>query len=123
VTLHLKSTTKAAKFEYADGRMTVSWDVDASLADDELVDELRRIVNFYDAQTGREVLPERIPGMALGVAQTQYPAPAGGVDPGIIAALPPANGWAATTGVVPTVPEIPEDRKGQWELIPPEEQG
>src|ERR1041385_9190189 len=49
VTLHLKSTAKAAKFEYTDGSMDVSWTVDASLEDDELVERLRRIVAFYDA--------------------------------------------------------------------------
>jgi hypothetical protein len=108
VTLKLKATAKTAKFEYADGRMTVSWDVDASLADDELVDELRRIVTFYDAQTGKEPLPVRTPGLALETAKMTHPAP--------------ANGWAATAGVMPTVPEIPADRQGEWELIPPEEQ-
>lgn len=118
MTLHLKSTAKAAKFEYADGRMTVSWDVDASLTDDELVDELRRIVSFYDAQTGKEPLPQRIPGMALGMAQTQYPAP---VDPDAPVPYTPVvtgNGWAAMAP-----PEIPEHLRGEVELIPPEEQG
>jgi hypothetical protein len=119
--LKLKATAKAAKFEYADGRMTVSWDVDASLTDDELVDELRRIVTFYDAQTGREPLPERLPGFALGMAQTQYPAP---VDPDAPIPYtpqltqPPANGWAAMAA-----PELPPRLQGEVELIPPEEQG
>jgi hypothetical protein len=120
--LKLKATAKAAKFEYADGRMTVSWDVDASLTDDELVDELRRIVTFYDAQTGKEPLPERIPGMALGMAQTQYPAP--DLPPGVPAyGVQPTvgNGWAALAQEAP--PELPERLQGEVELIPPEEQG
>jgi hypothetical protein len=83
--------------------------VDASLTDDELVDRLRRIVGFYDAQTGREPLPERIPGMVLGMAQTQYPAPPESVG----------NGWASVSP--PAVPDLPEDRKGDWEFIPESE--
>lgn len=106
MTLHLKPSSKAAKFEYADGRMTVSWDVDASLADDELVEELRRIVAFYDAQTGKEPLPQRIPGMALGMAQTAHPP----MQPTV------GNGWAAMAA-----PELPDRLKGEVEMIPPEE--
>ena len=106
--LKLKSTAKAAKFEYSDGRMAVSWDLDASLADDELVDELRRIVAFYDAQTGAPALPERTPGLALETAQLMHPAPP----------AQPANGWAAMAQ-----PEIPERLQGEVEFIPPEEQG
>lgn len=118
--LHLKSTAKAAKFEYADGRMTVSWDVDASLTDDELVEELRRIVAFYDAQAGREPLPQRIPGVALGMAQAQYPAP---VDPDAPVPYTPVvgNGWAAMAQE--PMPQIPARLQGEVELIPPEEQG
>lgn len=109
--LHLKSTARAARFEYEEGKMTVSWVVDASLADDELVEELRRIVAFYDAQTGKEPLPQRTPGLALEQAQYvhQVPEPAVG------------NGWAAMARE--PVPEIPEHLKGEVELIPPEEQG
>lgn len=102
--LKLKSTTKLARFEYADGRMTVSWDVDASLVDDELIDELRRIVGFYDAQTGREPLPERTPGLALEMTQMTHPAPP-----------MPANGWAG-------MPSLPPRLEGEVEFIPPEEQ-
>jgi hypothetical protein len=104
VTLKLKATAKAAKFEYADGRMTVSWDVSASLTDDELVDELRRIVGFYDAQTGREALPERTPGLAFEMTQMAHPAPPAA-----------ANGWAA-------MPSLPPRLEGTVEFIPPEEQ-
>lgn len=112
MTLKLKATAKAAKFEYTDGSMDVSWTVDASLTDDELVDRLRRIVGFYDAQTGREALPERIPGMALGMAQTQHPP---------IAEAAPAmgNGWASVSP--PAQPDLPEDRKSEWEFIPESE--
>jgi hypothetical protein len=106
--LKLKSTAKAAKFEYADGRMTVSWDVDASLADDELVEELRRIVAFYDAQAGKGPLPQRTPGLALARAQMGHPAPPEHQQP--------ANGWAA-------MPPIPARLEGEVEFMPPEEQG
>jgi hypothetical protein len=116
VTLHLKSTAKAAKFEYTDGSMDVSWTVDASLEDDELVERLRRIVAFYDAQTGREALPERIPGMALGMAQTQYPP----MEPVIDVGPAPAMGWAQHAGSVSAPPAVPEG--AEFELIPPEEQ-
>jgi hypothetical protein len=109
MTLHLKSTTKAVTVEYIDGRHTSTWNLDASLTDDELADELRRIVSFYDAQTGREALPERTPGLALEMTKMTHPAPAA-----------PANGWAVTAGVIPTAPAVPEG--ADYELIPPEEQ-
>lgn len=121
MTLHLKSSTKAAKFEYTDGSMDVSWTVDASLEDDELVERLRRIVAFYDAQTGREPLPERIPGMALGMAQTQHPPMTQDIDPGIYTTvLPGSNGWAPCAGAGLNPPAVPEG--AEFELIPPEEQ-
>jgi hypothetical protein len=31
----------------------------------------------------------------------------------------PGNGWAAAAAA----PDLPEDRKGEWEMIPKEEQG
>lgn len=108
MTLKLKSTARAARFEYEEGKMTVSWVVDASLTDDELVEELRRIVAFYDAQTGREPLPQRTPGVALEMAQMTHPAPA---------PAQPANGWAAMAQ-----PELPERLQGEVELYGPEEQ-
>lgn len=108
--LTIKASPKAAKFEYSDGSMDVSWTLDASLTDDELADRLRRIVDFYDAQTGRPALPERIPGMALGMTQTAHPAP-----------TETGNGWAPYAGAGVTPPAIPEG--AEYELIPPEEQG
>lgn len=126
MTLRLKSTPKAARFEYSDGSMDVSWTVDASLTDDELVERLRRIVGFYDAQTGREPLPERIPGMALGMAQTQYPRLVEVTEEQGMAmkqAQPGSvlNGWAPYAGKTPAPPAVPEG--AEFELIPPEEQG
>lgn len=108
----------AVKLHHKDDAMTVAWDLDASLEGDELLEALRRIVAFMDAQAGRQALPERIPGMALGMAQEQYPAPA---------AFPAhidqrgqgvGNGWAAGA-----LPEIPEHAKGEWELNTPEGEG
>lgn len=98
----------SVKFHHRDDAMTVAWDLDATLEGDELLERLRSIVAFMDAQTGKEPLPVRTPGLALETAKMAHPAP--------------ANGWAATAGVMPTAPEIPADRQGEWELIPPEEQ-
>lgn len=95
----------AVKFHHQDDAMTVAWDLDASLEGDELLEKLRRIVAFMDAQTGREPLPERTPGLALEMAQMTHPAPSA-----------VANGWAA-------MPPIPARLEGEVELIPPEEQG
>ncbi|MFI6873546.1 hypothetical protein ACIBL6_08920 [Streptomyces sp. NPDC050400] len=104
--LTLKGSTKAARFEYEDGSMTVSWTLEASLTDDELADRLRRIVSFYDAQMGRPELPQRIPTMALGMAREAHPAPM--VEPG--------NGWAAMVQ-----PEIPERLQSEVEMMPRDE--
>jgi hypothetical protein len=118
MTLQVKSTAKTVTVEYVDGRHTSTWTLDASLTDDELAGELRRIVAFYDAQTGREPLPQRIPGFALGMAQTAHPEP---VDPDAPVPYTPVapvtgNGWAAMGH-----PQVPEG--ADYELIPPEEQG
>lgn len=125
--LKLKSTTKAVTVEYVDGRHTSTWNLDVSLTDDELADELRRIVGFYDAQTGKPALPERLPGFALGMAQEAHPRMIEVTEeegmamkrarPGSV-----TNGWAATAGVVPAPPELPADRQDEWELIPEDEQ-
>ncbi|MBA2951451.1 hypothetical protein [Streptomyces himalayensis] len=124
--LKLKPTTKAARFVYDDGAMTVSWLVSASLEGDELVDMLRRIVGFYDAQAGPPPLPQRIPGIALGMAQEAHPrmvqvTEEEGMALKASGATNVTNGWATTAGVVPPAPEIPADRQGEWELIPPGE--
>ena len=126
MTFHLKSTAKAVTVEYVDGLHTSTWALTASLADDELADALRRIVAFYDAQTGREPLPERIPGMALGMTQTAHPRMVEVTEeqgmamkkaqPGSV-----ANGWAPYAGMTPAPPAVPEG--AEFELIPPEEQG
>lgn len=106
MTLKMTVGRSAVKFHHKDGAMTAAWDVEPSLEGDELLDLLRSIVRFMEAQTGREPLPERIPGMALGMAQEAYPAP----EPVT------GNGWAAMAP-----PEIPERLQGEVELIPPEE--
>lgn len=123
--LTIKASPKAAKFEYSDGSMDVSWTLDASLTDDELADRLRRIVDFYDAQTGRPELPERIPGMALGMTRTAHPrmvdvTEAEGAALKASGVTTVANGWAPHAGAIPAPPAIPEG--AEYELIPPEEQ-
>lgn len=115
MTLKMIAGRTAVKFFHKDDAMTVAWDLDASLEGDELLGELRRIVAFMDAQTGSQPLPERIPGIALGMAQAQHPAP---VDPEAPVPYLPTNGWAAMAQ-----PEVPERLQNEVELIPPEEQG
>ena len=107
----------AVKLHHKDDAMTVAWDLDASLEGDELLEALRRIVAFMDAQATPPALPERIPGMALGMAQTAHPAPPE-LPPGVPAYGVPSNGWAAGA-----MPEIPEHAKGEWELNTPEGEG
>lgn len=123
MTLKMITGRAAVKFFHKDDAMTVAWDLDASLEGDELLGELRRIVAFMDAQTGSQPLPERIPGIALGMAQAQYPAPGspewhrereGNWTP---PEGPVGNGWAAMAQ-----PEVPERLQNEVELIPPEEQ-
>lgn len=104
----------AVKLHHKDDAMTVAWDLDASLEGDELLEALRRIVAFMDAQADRQALPERIPGMALGMAQEQYPSMTE-VVPGTSPKA--ANGWAAPA------PEIPQHLKGEWELNTPDGEG
>lgn len=125
MTLKLVTGRSSVKFHHKDDAMTVAWDLEASLEGDELLEALRRIVAFMDAQTGKEPLPERIPGMALGMAQTQYPRMVEVTEeegmamkkaqPGSV-----ANGWAPYAGSGLNPPEIPEG--AEYELIPPEEQ-
>lgn len=108
----LKLTSKGTvRFSWADGAgMEALWALSPDDSQEELLAKMRRIVAFVEAQEGRPPLPERIPGMALGMAQTAHPA----MEPAV------GNGWANV--VPPTPPELPEDRQGQWEFIPPGEE-
>jgi hypothetical protein len=105
MTLKFVTGRSIVKFHHKDDAMTVAWDLDASLEGDELLEALRRIVAFMDAQTGREPLPERTPGLALEMAQMTHPP----MTPAV------GNGWAA-------MPPIPARLEGEVEFIPPEEQ-
>lgn len=108
----LKLTTKGTvRFSWASEAMEAIWALSPSDTEEELLAKMRLIVRFVEEQ-GKPPLPERLPGFALGMAQTAHPAP----EPVT------GNGWAPTAGVVPPVPELPADRQGEWELIPPEEQ-
>jgi hypothetical protein len=106
----LRLTSKGnVRFSWADGEgMEALWAISPDDSEAELLSKMKRIVAFVEAQSDKPPLPERIPGMALGMAQTAHPAPVG-------------NGWASVAP--PAVPELPEDRKGEWELMPPEDQG
>jgi hypothetical protein len=108
----LKLTTKGTvRFSWASEAMEAIWALNPGDSEWELLAKMKLIVRFVEEQ-GKPPLPERLPGFALGMAQTAHPAP----EP--VA----GNGWAPTAGVVPPVPELPADRQGEWELIPPEEQ-
>jgi hypothetical protein len=106
--LKLKFGKAAVTFEYTDDNMTASWAVKAEDGEEKLISTMRKVIAFVEGEEGKPSLPERIPGMALGMAQTAHPAP-------------PGNGWASVA--TPAAPELPEDRKGEWEMYGPEEQG
>jgi hypothetical protein len=112
VTLNLKLGKAAVTFEYTDDNMTASWTVKADEGEDRLLSIMRFVIAFVESQNGHPPLPERIPGMALGMAQTQYPDPDAPV-PFVPTTPAVGNGWA--------MPQIPEG--ADYELIPPEEQG
>lgn len=105
--LSMKTGKGTAKFTYTDGRMEASWTLRSGDDEDELVSGMEGMLAFLTAQTDRPALPARRAGVALQVAQEAYPEPAR-----------PANGWSDMVQ-----PEIPEHAKGDWELIPSEEQG
>lgn len=103
----LKLTSKnAVRFSWVDASMEALFTLNPSDTEEELTEKLTRMLAFVRERNRPEPLPVRIPGVALKAAQETYQA------------LPaPANGWAA---MAPT--EIPEDRKGDWEFMPPEGQ-
>lgn len=103
----LKLTSKnAVRFSWADDSMEALFTLNPSDSEEELTDKLRRMLVFVEERR-KPPLPERIPGMALGMAQEAYPAP----EPVT------GNGWAAMAP-----PDIPERLQGEVELIPPGEQ-
>lgn len=118
----LKLTSKGAvRFSYADDAMEALFTLNPGDTEEELVSKLQRMLEFVRAR--QTPLPERIPGMALGMAQTAHPAP---VDPDAPVPYVPAepvmgNGWANL--VQQAAPELPADRQGEWEIIPPGERG
>lgn len=105
----LKLTTKGAvRFSWVDDSMEALFVLRPDDSEEELLAKMKLIVSFVEGQQGKPPLPERLPGFALGMAQTAHPAPA-------------ANGWAATAGVMPTVPDLPARLQGEVEFIPPGE--
>lgn len=106
--LTLTAGRGAVTFTYTDDNMTASWTVKSEDGEEKLVATMKKVIGFVEGETERPPLPERTPGLALEVTQMTHPAP-------------PGNGWAPYAGAAPAVPEIPEDRKGDWELMPKEE--
>ena len=105
----LRLTSKGnVRFSWADGQgMEALWAISPDDSEAELLSKMKRIVAFVEGQSDKPALPERIPGMALGMTQEAHPAP-------------PGNGWAAV--VPPKVPELPDRLQGEVELYGPEEQ-
>lgn len=100
----LKLTSKnAVRFSWADDSMEALFVLRPEDSEDELVEKMQRMITFVQDRR-KPPLPERTPGLALEMTQMSHPAP-------------PGNGWAAMA----SPPELPEDRKGEWELMPPEE--
>lgn len=102
----LKLTSKnAVRFSWVDDSMEALFTLNPSDTEEELTEKLTRMLAFVRERNTPPPLPVRMPGVALQAAQAKYEAPPA-----------PANGWAA---MAPT--EIPEDRKGDWEFMPPGE--
>lgn len=125
----LKLTTKGTvRFSWASPSMEAIWALSPSDSEAELLAKMKLIVRFVEEQHEKPPLPERLPGFALGMAQTAHPRMVEVTEeegmaltkehPGSV-----VNGWAQTAGVIPPAPELPADRQGEWEFIPPEEQG
>lgn len=123
----LKLTTKGTvRFSWASEAMEAIWALSPSDTEEELLAKMRLIVRFVEEQHEKPPLPERLPGFALGMAQTAHPRMVEVTEgegmalkkehPGSV-----VNGWAQTAGVVPPPPELPADRQGEWELIPEED--
>lgn len=106
----LKLTTKGAvRFSWADEAMEALFTLNPGDSEEELVSKLQRMLEFVQAR--HTPLPQRIPGLALEMAQMTSPAPAPTVG----------NGWASV--VPPAPPELPERLQGEVELYGSEEQG
>ncbi|MEV7814271.1 hypothetical protein AB0P05_26630 [Streptomyces flaveolus] len=121
MTLNLKLGKTAVTFEYTHDNMTAAWAVKAEDGQDKLLSTMRKVIAFVEAQEGAPALPERIPGMALGMAQTAHPAPVDPDAPVPYTPTPTVGNWGQFAQQAP--PELPADRQGDWEMIPPGEQG
>lgn len=124
----LKLTSKGAvRFSWADDSMEALFVLKPEDSEDELLEKMQRMISFVQDRR-KPPLPERTPGLALEMTQMTHPRlvpvteeegmAMKKANPGSV-----VNGWAAYAGADLAAPEIPEDRKGDWELMPPEEQG
>ncbi|MFF9268605.1 hypothetical protein [Streptomyces rochei] len=111
--LNLKVGKSAVTFEYTDDNMTAAWTVKAEDGQDKLLGTMRKVIAFVEDQDGPPALSKRTPGASLQAVREVFPAPE--LPPGVPAyGVPPTNGWAGA------VPEIPEDRRADWEYMPKE---
>lgn len=99
MTLVLRLVRGAARFEWSDEDAETVVTVESADTDETIVRKLKRIITLLEGE------PE--PRSAFLAGWTASPP---------VHTAPPVtgNGWAAP-------PELPEDRQGQWELIPEEE--
>jgi hypothetical protein len=109
----LRLTSKGnVRFSWVDEAMEALFNLNPGDSEEELLSKLQRMLEFVQAR--RTPLPQRVPGLALEQAQTMQD-----IQREAMGLPAQGNGWAAAAAA----PDLPEDRKGEWEMIPKEEQG
>ncbi|MEU3522317.1 hypothetical protein AB0E62_00315 [Streptomyces sp. NPDC038707] len=111
MTLRLTTGKGKVTFAYTDDSMMAAFEIKSEDPEEKILATLRRVLAFVDAQEGKEQLPVHTPGVTLSGAVPAQAAPVPVMG----------NGWANLAQQAP--PELPADRQGEWELIPPGEQG
>lgn len=102
------------EFEWDDQEVNSTVTISDQDDQDAVIRKLKRVIALVEGAQA-----PGLAGMAKALADFGAHAKADAVTGG----LPPqtGNGWAAYAAPV-VAPELPEDRKGDWEMIPPEEQ-
>ena len=107
MTLAMKMFKDKVRFEWTDGEVESVVTLTTEDSEESALRKLKRVIALVEGEPATP--PPGVP--EYGVLRTpKYPA---------LDALPPqpANGWAAVYGP----PELPEDRKADWELVQPGE--